>query len=351
MTNARPTGSTGHPGTGAGGPARPAPSGRPDDGADSDSTGSGTGSASGNLAGAIDDYLEYLALVKGRAANTVTAYGRDLRAACEGLDRIDQFTLDRGRDVLDWALEAGASRASVARLVSSMRGFGSWLSHTGKLPHNPVSALQAPTPHQHLPRVLDNDQAATLLDHARHRAESTDGTAHAVAVRDWAILELLYASGIRVSELCGADIADLGDRDLRVTGKGNKTRVVPFGASARDALDAWLAVRHTLAARRSASHPATSALFLGSRGGRIDQRRVRDVVHAAADAAGTPGISPHGLRHSSATAVLEGGADLRVVQELLGHASMQTTQIYTHVGSERLRQVYRQAHPRSGFQD
>lgn len=316
------------------------------------------GPVTGPVNEAIDSYLEYLSLVKGRAANTVTAYGRDLRAACEGLDTIDQFTLDRGRDVLDWALESGASRASVARLVSSMRGFGSWLSHTGRLPHNPVSALQAPGPQRHLPRVLDNDQADTLLDHARERAESTpadpdnpaDDHRRTLALRDWAILELLYASGIRVSELCSADLADLGDRDLRVTGKGNKTRVVPFGSRAREAMDAWIAVRPRLSARRSGSQPTVPALFLGSRGGRIDQRRVREIVHTAANEAGTPGISPHGLRHSSATAVLEGGADLRVVQELLGHASMQTTQIYTHVGSERLRQVYRQAHPRSGYQ-
>ncbi|MGJ0182767.1 tyrosine recombinase XerC [Corynebacterium glyciniphilum] len=307
---------------------------------------------------AIDAYLEYLSLVKGRAVNTVTAYGRDLRAACEGLESIDQFTLDRGRDVLDWALESGASRASVARLVSSMRGFGSWLSHTGRLPLNPVSALQAPTPQRHLPRVLNNNQADTLLDHARAQAELTDtdidnpGDDHrrALAVRDWAILELLYASGIRVSELCSADLADLGDRDLRVTGKGNKTRIVPFGTSAREAMNAWINVRPRLSARRAGNQPAVPALFLGSRGGRIDQRRVREIVHNAATEAGTPGISPHGLRHTSATAVLEGGADLRVVQELLGHASMQTTQIYTHVGSERLRRVYRQAHPRSGFQ-
>ncbi|WP_420099908.1 tyrosine recombinase XerC [Corynebacterium sp.] len=310
---------------------------------------------------AIDDYLEYLALVKGRSANTIAAYGRDLRSACEGLDSVDQFTLERGRDVLDWALEAGASRASVARLVSSMRGFGGWLSHTGLLGVNPVSALQAPAPQRHLPSVLSTDQASALLNHARHKAEAgtggggdgndPTGLQHAVAVRDWAILELLYASGIRVSELCGADLDDLGDRDLRVTGKGNRTRVVPFGASAHDALTAWLGLRHLVAAPQPGGRPSghtVPALFLGTRGGRIDQRRVREIVQDAAQAAGTPGVTPHGLRHSSATAVLEGGADLRVVQELLGHSSMQTTQIYTHVGSERLRRVYRQAHPRSG---
>ncbi|MDN5720756.1 MAG: tyrosine recombinase XerC [Corynebacterium sp.] len=320
----------------------------------------GVGGTPGPVEEAIGGYLEYLELVKGRSPNTVRAYGRDLYSACEGLGSVEEFTLERGRDVLDWALEAGASRATVARLVSAMRGFGGWLSHTGRLPGNPVSALQAPPPQRHLPRVLSNDQAGTLLERAQRLAQGQiqDGTqdapdahAHALRVRDWAMLELLYASGIRVAELCGADLADLGDRDLRVTGKGAKTRVVPFGTAARTALDAWLEVRGDLAARRGPKRPATSALFLGSRGGRIDQRRVREVVHAAAEAAGTPGVTPHGLRHSSATAVLEGGADLRVVQEFLGHASMQTTQIYTHVGTERLRQVYRQAHPRSGYND
>ncbi|MGO1948843.1 MAG: tyrosine recombinase XerC [Mycobacteriaceae bacterium] len=303
---------------------------------------------------AIDGYLSYLELVKGRSANTVRAYGRDLRAACEGLDRVDQFTLDRARDVLDWAIESGSSRASVARLVSSLRGFGGWLSHTGALPVNPVSGLQAPAAQRHLPRVLHSEQADLVLELARGRVDSADP----LTVRDWAMLELLYATGIRVSELCGADLGDLEDRGLRVTGKGNKPRVVPFGPTAQRALDAWIDVRHHLipaghagkATSTRAAAPLPTALFLGRRGGRIDQRRVREIVHAASVEAGVPGVSPHGLRHSAATAVLEGGADLRVVQELLGHSSMNTTQIYTHVGSERLRAVYRQAHPRSGYE-
>lgn len=336
---------------------------------------------------AIDGYLSYLELVKGRSANTVRAYGRDLRSACEGLTKVNEFTLERGRDVLDWAIESGASRSSVARLVSSMRGFGGWLSHTGQVPVNPVSGLQAPKASKNLPRVLHSEQAEAVLELDRRRAAAAggrDGTAdrdgtktgtdtdaesgaapaadpatdpaadpatHALAVRDWAMLELLYATGIRVSELCGADLQDLGDRELRVTGKGDKTRVVPFGPTAQRALDAWIDVRHLLRASANRSDSGRTALFVGRRGGRIDQRRVRELVHAASRDAGVPGISPHGLRHSAATAVLEGGADLRVVQELLGHSSMQTTQIYTHVGAERLRAVYRMAHPRSGSQE
>ncbi|HIW91655.1 MAG TPA: tyrosine recombinase XerC [Candidatus Corynebacterium avicola] len=314
---------------------------------------------------AIDGYLSYLELVKGRSQNTVRAYGRDLRSACEGLTSVNEFTLERGRDVLDWAIEAGASRASVARLVSSMRGFGGWLSHTGQLPVNPVSGLQAPKPSKNLPRVLHSEQAEAVLELARSRAADARGegaeadadpATEALAVRDWAMLELLYATGIRVSELCGADLQDLGERELRVTGKGDKTRVVPFGPTAQRALDAWIDVRHHLrapagAGKSSPGESGRTALFVGRRGGRIDQRRVRELVHAASRDAGVPGISPHGLRHSAATAVLEGGADLRVVQELLGHSSMQTTQIYTHVGADRLRAVYKMAHPRSGSQD
>jgi integrase/recombinase XerC len=315
-------------------------------------TGPGT-----QLSAAIDDYLSYLELVKGRSANTVRAYRRDLQSACEGLTTVDEFTLERCRDVLDWAIESGSSRSSVARLVSSMRSFGTWLSHTGRVEVNPVSGLQAPSPKRHLPRVLQSEQADTVLEMVRQRATSGEsGTApDPLTVRDWAMLEMLYATGLRVSELCGADLDDLGDRELRVTGKGNKPRVVPFGPTAQKALDAWIDVRHLVAVQKGSGETSAGtrsrALFLGRRGGRIDQRRVREIVHAASRDAGVPGISPHGLRHSAATAVLEGGADLRVVQELLGHSSMQTTQIYTHVGSERLRAVYRQAHPRSGYQE
>lgn len=176
-------------------------------------------------------------------------------------------------------------------------------------------------------------------------------------IRDWAMLEVLYATGIRVSELTGVNIGDLGDggdpssRTLRVTGKGGKTRVVPFGPTVENALREWLRVRaEMLPAEGIGNRSAYDALFLGVRGGRIDVRQVRTVVHQATADAGVPEIAPHGLRHSAATAILDGGADLRVVQELLGHSSMNTTQIYTHIGTERLRAVYRQAHPRSGEQ-
>jgi integrase/recombinase XerC len=313
------------------------------------------------MAGAIDGYLEYLDLVKGRAANTVRAYGADLRAAFEGVGTLDGFTLDHCRDVLDWAVENGDAKATLARIASSLRGFGAWLVHTGALQVNPAAGLQTPKTSRTLPRVLREDQVGGVLEQARahaHRSPTEGDTGPTPKdIRDWVMLEVLYATGIRVSELAGADVDDLGGngdpgaRSLRVVGKGDKTRVVPFGPTVENALREWLAVRPGMLPTTGGIRAAQPALFLGARGGRIDVRQVRTVVHRATGGAGVPEIAPHGLRHSAATAVLDGGADLRVVQQLLGHTSMNTTQIYTHVGTERLRAVYKQAHPRSGSQD
>ena len=165
-----------------------------------------------------------------------------------------------------------------------------------------------------------------------------------MALRDVALLEVLYATGVRVSELCGLDVADLdrSRRTMRVLGKGDRERTVPYGAPASRALEDWIAVRGRIALKT-----AGGALFVGVRGRRLDPRAVRDVVHRAAALAGVPDLGPHGLRHSAATHVLNGGADLRSVQELLGHASLATTQRYTHVSAERLRSVYAQAFPRA----
>ncbi|MGV0337347.1 tyrosine recombinase XerC [Corynebacterium bovis] len=294
---------------------------------------------------AVDMYMDHLRLVLGRSENTVRAYSADLRAACEGLDGVEGFTLDHCRDVLDWAVEAGHSATSVARMVSSLRGFGGYLARQGWVGTNPAAPLRAPKTDRHLPRVLKADGAREMLDAAAQAAGETDDP---VPTRDWAMLELLYATGVRVSELVGVDLDDVdtGERTVRVTGKGGKTRVVPFGPSTATALRAWIDARPRLSGPSSGP-----ALFLGVRGGRIDPRQVRTVVRTATAAAGGPTLSPHGIRHSTATAVLEGGADLRIVQELLGHSSMATTQIYTHVGTERLKAVYRQAHPRSGATD
>lgn len=291
-----------------------------------------------SLSAALDDYEQHLRHVVGRSENTIRAYRRDLDNALEGQERIEEFDLDRARDVLGWAVDSGASRASLSRLASSMRGFGAFLAHRGFVSANPVAALKAPKPQRTLPRVLRADQASELLDGLRTEPENATPT----GIRDWAMVELLYATGIRVSELTGCDVddVDFSNNLLRVTGKGNKTRVVPFGATVVSALEQWLSVRKEMAKE-------TSALFVGVRGRRIDPRQVRNVVNRVTQAGPGPKLSPHGLRHSAATAILEGGADLRVVQELLGHANMSTTQIYTHVGTERLKAVFNQAHPRA----
>jgi integrase/recombinase XerC len=234
----------------------------------------------------------------------------------------------------------GHSRATTARNAASARSFTAWLRRTGLTPDDVGQRLVSPRAHRTLPDVLAPDQARAVLELAAASADDPIG------LRDAVVLELLYASGIRVSELVGLDVDDVdrGRRLVRVLGKGRKERSVPYGLPAEAAIDAWL-TRGRPALATAASGPA---LLLGRRGGRLDPREARRTVHEAVAAEpGTPDIGPHGLRHSAATHVLEGGADLRSVQELLGHASLATTQIYTHVTVERLRAVHAQAHPRA----
>ena len=221
-----------------------------------------------------------------------------------------------------------------------MRTFSSWAFETGLLTSDVAARLRAPRVDNRLPGVLTTQQASQLLKTASDLA--SDG--HVLAVRDLAIIETLYATGVRVSELVGLDVADLdhSQRTLRVLGKGRKERTVPYGLPAAKALETWLHRRGEICAV-----DAGGALFLGARGRRIDPRAVRDVVHRLCAAAQVPDLGPHGLRHSTATHVLGGGADLRSVQELLGHSSLATTQRYTHVSAERLRSVYEQAFPRA----
>jgi len=235
---------------------------------------------------------------------------------------------------------SGHSRATLARRSASVRTFSSWAFETGLLTSDVAARLRAPRVDNRLPGVLTTQQASQLLKTASDLA--SDG--HVLAVRDLAIIETLYATGVRVSELVGLDVADLdhSQRTLRVLGKGRKERTVPYGLPAAKALEAWLHRRGEICAV-----DAGGALFLGARGRRIDPRAVRDVVHRLCTAAQVPDLGPHGLRHSTATHVLGGGADLRSVQELLGHSSLATTQRYTHVSAERLRSVYEQAFPRA----
>jgi integrase/recombinase XerC len=241
----------------------------------------------------------------------------------------------------------GDSRSTTARRAASARSFTAHLRRSGQVAEDVGLRLASPRAHRTLPGVLGTEQARAVLEQAAAPAAGEEQPADtALRLRNVLVVELLYASGIRVGELVGLDIDDVdrGRRLLRVLGKGRKERSVPFGAPAATALEEWLASGRPVLATATSG----PALLLGTRGGRLDPREARRVVHAAVAAApGVPDVGPHGLRHSAATHVLEGGADLRSVQELLGHASLATTQVYTHVTVERLRAVHAQAHPRA----
>ncbi|MGM7647539.1 tyrosine recombinase XerC [Nocardia sp. JW2] len=301
-----------------------------------------------DLTALLGEFGRHLRLGRNRSAHTVRAYVGDVRSLLEHLYARSADAALRELDLgvlRSWLAElaaGGAARTTLSRRASAARTFTAWLTETGRLDIDPGLRLQAPKAHRVLPAVLGREQAAQAMGAAESGAAQQDP----MALRDRLIVELLYATGIRVSELCGLDLDDI-DRErqlVRVLGKGNKERSVPFGAPAEAALVAWLrAGRPALANERSGR-----ALFLGQRGRRLDQRQARTVVHdVVAAIPGAPDMGPHGLRHTAATHLLEGGADLRVVQELLGHASMATTQLYTHVSVERLKRVHDQAHPRA----
>lgn len=302
------------------------------------------------LEAAIDDFADYALLVKGRSPATVKGYRSDLRTLVPLCATFAEFTLPTLRAWLADALRSGLARSTMARRTAAARAFSTWAYERGHLDSDVAARLATPQVNRHLPDVVTPARAGQLVE-----AEINADAASPEAARDRAMLELLYATGMRVAELTGLNIADIdaSRRLARVTGKGNKQRVVPFGDNAATALEAWLARRPELlkpgaaASSTSSVSSASEALFLGSRGGRIDQRQVRRVVERAAQRTGDSDLSPHALRHSAATHMLEGGADLRVVQELLGHSSLQTTQIYTHVSAQRLKSVYDQAHPRA----
>ncbi|MGI8577257.1 MAG: tyrosine recombinase XerC [Nocardioidaceae bacterium] len=295
----------------------------------------------------LEDYERHLISERDLTSHSVRAYLGDIRSLFAHLGRLrcDNLTdIDLGslRSWLANQQTLGLSRTTLSRRATAARVFAAWAHQTGRIPTDPGALLASPRPHRGLPPVLDTGEARRMLDRAADHA-----TDHgALGLRDVAIAELLYATGIRVGELTGLDIDDLDGehRVVRVFGKGRKERTVPYGAPAGKALQRWLDLgRGELA--RPGSGPA---LFLGARGGRIDQRAVRTMVHARlAEVPNAPDVGPHGLRHTAATHLLEGGADLRSVQEILGHASLATTQIYTHVTTDRLKAAYRQAHPRA----
>jgi integrase/recombinase XerC len=301
----------------------------------------------------LDAFAMHLRAERNASEHTVRAYCSDVRDLLQVTVPVEQDgTLDLGvlglADLRAWLASAADdyARSTLARRAASVRTFTAWAHRTGRLDADPGLRLQAPKRSQHLPRVLGAGQVAGVLDSAQQAAAEAPAAADPLLLRDSAVLELLYATGCRVAELTGLDTADvdLVEKTARVLGKGNRERVVPFGDPARKALARWLEEgRPQLLGPESGA-----ALFLGRRGRRVDQRQVRTVVNrATARIPGSGVVSPHGLRHAAATHMLDGGADLRSVQELLGHATLSTTQIYTHVSVDRLRRSHRQAHPRA----
>ncbi len=297
---------------------------------------------------AADVYAAHLAGVRRLSPATVRAYRSDLAdlAASTGDIPLVDIDLEHLREWLWTATKRGDARATLARRAAAARGFFAWALEAGYLPTDPSLRLLAPKRHRTLPAVATADALRDLLD----RLAATAAEGDPLALRDSAILELLYGSALRVSELCGLDIDDLdpGRATARVTGKGSKERVVPYGRPAARAIEAYLVRGRPSLRARSRAASAGTELFVGARGGRIGPRSVYDLVaRTLAPVVGSSAVGPHALRHSAATHLLDGGADLRAVQEMLGHASLGTTQIYTHVSSERLAATYRLAHPRA----
>ncbi|WP_328339098.1 tyrosine recombinase XerC [Micromonospora sp. NBC_00421] len=311
---------------------------------------------------AVDEFAAHLAQVRNRSAHTVRAYVADLVSLLDHAVRMgcaEPADLELGvlRSWLAKQRTTGAAHSSSARRAAAARTFSGWAHRSGLLATDVAAPLATPKARRELPVVLRADQAATLVEAPGDGGSSgpggaggpgSPGTATAadpVLLRDRALLELLYATGARISEVCGLDATDVDHERLvvRVLGKGNRERTVPYGLPAQRAIDRWLAV-----GRPELAGPTSDrALFLGTRGGRLHPTTARRIVAGYARATGLPPTSPHGLRHSAATHLLDGGADLRAVQELLGHSSLASTQIYTHVSVERLRAAYRQAHPRA----
>ena len=294
----------------------------------------------------IAQYEEHLVLVRNLADNSIKGYVSDLESFLKHLEKlkIEEFSQLELTHIRSWLAElqrSGAARSTMARRIVSIRAFTYWAASQGWIKSDLGAELAIPKPHRTLPEVLDIADTETVLASVQARA-SEDPTP--ITIRDLALIEVLYATGIRVSEICGLDLRSFDEsrNTLQVLGKGSKERVVPMGIPAMIALRNYLAVgRPELVTEKSGS-----AVFLGSRGNRIDQRTVREVVYEAMAAVGSK-MGPHGLRHTSATHLLEGGADLRTVQEILGHSSLATTQIYTHVSPERLQKAFDTAHPRA----
>ena len=294
----------------------------------------------------VTQYEEHLALVRNLSSNSIRGYVTDLESFLKHMEKLgivefNQLEIEHIRSWLANLQSTGVARSTLTRRIVSIRAFTNWAAANGWLTSDLGANLAIPKPHRVLPEVLNVDEAATVIKSLEVKVAEEPT---ALNYRDLAILEVLYGSGIRVSELCGLDLGDIDDsrNTLNVIGKANKQRVVPIGIPAINALSNYLKIGRG----EFANQLSDAAVFLGARGKRIDQRTVRQVVYEAMKSVGAT-MGPHGLRHSAATHLLEGGADLRTVQELLGHASLATTQIYTHVSPERLQSAYKQAHPRA----
>lgn len=298
----------------------------------------------------IDAWGVYLRANLAVSEHTLRAYVSDLRSFTTYC-QVDELSTENIRSVVTlrairaWLaslVQQGKSRSTISRRTASIRSFTAWAYRRGYLDSDPGLLVTSARGDQKLPQVQTPSDTAELLSYAATRAREENSPA---AIRDWAILETIYATGIRVSEVCSLDTTSIDQQDmtLRVIGKGNKERVVPFTRACLSALQAWLS--H---GRPSLAIPeAGRALFVGDKGRRIDPRVIRAMIHRMCAQAGVRDLAPHALRHTAATHILAGGADLRAVQEMLGHSSLQTTQRYTHVDAQRLSAIYKQAHPRA----
>lgn len=304
---------------------------------------------------AIDAFLDATRLEYGYSEHTIRSYRQDLthfaeHAAKQHAEDLEQLDLELLRSWLWERQQLGLAPATIARHVATLKSFGTWLESRRLVPGNPASRLRTPKAPKSLPRVLTKEQVTRVLERAAARAASGEPE----QIRDYTVLELLYSSALRVSELTSLTLTgyDRGARSVRVLGKGNKERVVPLGAPAARALEHYLAeAREALLSRNGSpgDAPAQTTLFVGNRNGAtLNASAIYRLVSRELDQEPGGGPrGPHTLRHTAATHLLDGGADLRVVQEILGHSSLSSTQVYTHVSMERLAETYRQAHPRA----
>lgn len=300
---------------------------------------------------ALNQFAAHLDSGRGYSAHTVKAYTSDVADLGEFLKKrnaqlpeepsLEAIDLELLRDWLWQATQQGLTKSTIARKSAALRSFTAWLHKGDQIANDPGLRLRSPKAGRTLPKVVSRESLSQIFESLELKALSDNPS----GIRDLLVFEILYATGIRVSELVGLDLdsIDYSRNLMRVLGKGNKQRMVPFGLPARDALDHWIQIGRPA----FANEKATSALLINSRGQRVGVRQVYSLVAKYLEETPTGAAGPHSLRHSAATHLLDGGADLRAVQELLGHASLGTTQIYTHVSIERLREGYQNAHPRA----